>query len=63
MDIGVFQPRAGSVSLVRVGFEPVQLFKQLVEVAPGGIQNLSDFGQPARILKSLLVHKNVDVTK
>src|SRR5881409_1464842 len=42
---------ARSLSLVRVGFDPVQFFKQLVVAAPGGIQNLGDFGQPARILK------------
>src|SRR5688572_19327583 len=51
---------ARSLSLVCAGFEPVQFFKQLVVAASGGIQNLSDFGQPARILKTLLVHENAD---
>jgi hypothetical protein len=33
----------------------------LVVAARGGIQNPGDFGQPARILKTLLFHENVDV--
>ena len=45
------------------GFVPVQPFKQVGGSYPARIQNPGDFDQPARILKTFLVHENADVAK
>jgi hypothetical protein len=52
------EARRGINFLVRAGFEPVQLFEHLVVTAPLNPES-GDFGQVARILKTLLVRRTL----